>query len=80
MQKSKLLFTMLSISALFLMITIAYTITGTLANEIHEPLEQVMPHSEIYTEQKVVPPGWCLEHGYIAIWNPDDSYVCIQCD
>ena len=78
MKKSKLPFAMLSLAALFLLAAAAYALTGTLANEVYEPLEQVMPGP--YTEEKVVPPGWCAEHGYIATWNPDDPYVCILCE
>ena len=49
----------------FLAAAAAYAVAGTFANEAYD---------------KVVPPDWCVEHGYIALWNPDDPYVCIRCD
>ena len=70
MRKSKLYLVTFSFAALFLLTAAAYTLTSTWTNEVHQPLQ----------EEKVVPPGWCGEHGYIAIWNPEDPYVCIRCE
>ena len=63
----------------FLAVSAAYAVTGTLANEIDALPSEEMEHAEIYGE-KVVPAGWCLSHGYIALWNPDNPYDCVQCD
>ena len=69
---------MFFLAAAFLVVATAFAISETLANEV-EPAG----YTEVVIEPgggKVVPPGWCLEHGYIAIRNPDNPYVCILCD
>ena len=69
-------FIMLLFAALFLTVCVAFALTGTLANEVYAPEEYPWD----YGGGKVVPPGWCLEHGYIATRNPDNPLVCILCD
>ena len=67
------------IAALFLLVCAAIALPGTLASVFYEPAE----YTEVVIEPgggKVVPPGWCLEHGYIATRNPDNPLVCILCD
>jgi hypothetical protein len=76
MRKSKSFFMLFVFAVLFLAASAAFAISETWASEAGAQTGQVGN----YAEGKVVPPGWCLEHGYIARWNPDDPYVCILCD
>ena len=66
----------LVLAVLFLAASVAFAISETLANEVYVPEEYPWE----YGTGKVVPPGWCLEHGYIATRNPDNPLVCILCD
>ena len=76
MRKSKTFF-MILFAVVFLAFCIAFTVAGTLASELYYvPIEVVIEPGG----GKVVPPNWCLEHGYIPLWNPDNPYVCIHCD
>ena len=76
MQKSRFLVALLLVG-LFVVAAAAYAITATFANENHGPNTE---HAERYGEGKVIPPGWCLAHGYIGLQNTDDPMVCIYCD
>ena len=78
MRKSKSFLALLFVAVMFLAVSVAFTVSETWASESHAP--------ESYTEYiiepgggKVVPPDWCLEHGYIRLQNPDNPYVCPHC-
>ena len=80
MRQSKLYIAILLITVMFLAASVAFAISETWASEVYY-------ESDTYTEYiiepgggKYVPPGWCLVHGYLRLLNPDDPYVCLQCD
>ena len=67
------------IAALFLLVCAAIALPGTLASVFDGPAE----YTELVIEPgggKVVPPGWCIEHGYLRLRYPDSPYVCPHCD
>lgn len=71
MLKSKF-FVLFLIAAAFLMAAATYAITATYTSAGYDPSEDVGE----YGEGKVVPPGWCLEHGYFGEEHPG----CRLCD
>ena len=67
------------VALVFLLVSAAIALPGTLASEAYVPAG----YTEFVIEPgggKVVPPNWCLEHGYIPLFNPDNPYHCIRCD
>ena len=67
------------IALVFLLVCVAFALPGTLASVFYEPAG----YTEVVIEPgggKAVPPNWCLEHGYIPLFNPYDPYHCISCD
>ena len=72
MRKSKSFLVLLFLAVLFLATAVAYTLSGTFANEIYVPAELIAP----YNAGKVEPPGWCLEHGYFG----EEYLDCRYCD
>ena len=79
MRKSKSFRALLVLAVLFLATSVAFALTGTFASEGYVPTA--------YTEQrgaydggKVVPPGWCLEHGYFGVQDGEAYPECRYCD
>ena len=62
MGKSKL-FIAFVLAAIFLVGSVAISLSGTFASG-----------------GKVVPPGWCLEHGYIGVEYGEEYSECRYCD
>jgi len=61
----------------FFMVSLVYAmISGSYANEDYGANRA----SGVYAEGKVLPPGWCLEHGYIGLQDTPDPLVCVLCE
>jgi len=54
---------------------VAFAMTGSYASEAYGQSGETVEYGG-----KVVLPGWCLEHGYIALQDTPDPLVCLLCD
>ena len=82
MRKSKPCAMLFVLAALFVAASAAFAISETWASPVYDMSYEFNEAEHIGEpgEGKVVPLGWCAEHGYLRIQNPDNPYVCPHCD